>query len=49
MTPAPTTPAEWHAYIKSAPNFAVAAVRIERAVAAGVDFAALNALVAAGA
>ena len=45
---APLDPAaEWHAYIRSAPNFAEAQTRIEQAVAAGVDFAELNAEVGA--
>jgi hypothetical protein len=33
--------AEWNAYIASAPSFAVAQERMEEAVRAGVDFAAL--------
>lgn len=36
-----STAAEWHAYITSAPSFAVAQDRMEEAVRAGVDFAAL--------
>jgi hypothetical protein len=35
------TVAQWDAYIRSAPNFAVAQGRMEEAVAAGVDFTAL--------
>ena len=42
--PNTTNPAEWHAYIRSARNFADAQDRMGEAVAAGVDFAALLAL-----
>lgn len=35
------TPAEWDAYIGSAPSFADAQDRMEEAVASGVDFAAM--------
>ena len=31
------TPAEWHAYVRSAPNLAAAMERLEEAVVAGVD------------
>lgn len=40
----PTSTAAWHAYIQSASLFVDVQDRIEQAVAAGVDFAALNAL-----
>lgn len=35
------TVAEWDSYIAAAPNFTVAQDRMEQAVEAGVDFAAL--------
>ena len=38
-----TAPADWHAYIRSAPTFADSQDRMQEAVAAGVDFAALTA------
>lgn len=38
------SPADWDAYIASAPSFVDAQTRMEQAVAAGVDFAALVAL-----
>lgn len=37
----PKTPAEWHTYIQAAPNFAAATDRMQEAVNAGVDFAAM--------
>jgi hypothetical protein len=40
--PASTDPAAWHGYIRSAPSFADAQTRIEEAVAASVDFAAMR-------
>lgn len=40
--PASADPAAWHGYIRSAPNFACAQSRIEEAVAASVDFAAMR-------
>jgi len=40
--PTTTNPADWHAYIRSAPNFAVAQTRMEDALRAGVDFFALE-------
>lgn len=42
------TPAEWHAYIHSAPDFSTSQDRMEEAVAAGVDFADLLAVQAEG-
>lgn len=42
--PNSTNPLEWHLYIRSARNFATAQDRMEQAVAAGVDFAAMLAL-----
>lgn len=38
------TPEQWHAYITSAPNLTDATDRIEEAVNAGADFAALTRL-----
>lgn len=38
----------WHAYVRAARNLAVAQDRMQEAVAAGVDFAALNARTATG-
>jgi hypothetical protein len=44
--PQPNTPEEWHAYVRAARTFVIAQDRMEEAVRAGVDFAALNALAA---
>lgn len=44
MKPEGTNPQDWHLYISSAPNFARAQERMEEAVEAGVDFAALRAV-----
>lgn len=41
MTSTTATPADWHAYIRSAPTYADSQDRMQEAVAAGVDFAAL--------
>ena len=35
------SPAAWHAYVTAAPTFAIAQERIEEALRAGVDFAAM--------
>ena len=37
----PAGPADWHAYVRSAPNLAAAMERLEDAVLAGADPAAL--------
>jgi hypothetical protein len=42
--PHTTDPRAWDAYVKAAPNFARAMVRVEEAVVAGVSFADLRKL-----